>query len=369
MATNWSGKSLQGIILALLLVSAGVNGQQPDFSRALQQAGQLPRLHSLLIYYQDELVVEEYFNGRDRFQPANMKSASKSVISALVGIAIEQGLIEDIRQPIAEFFPEYATDLSDIAKQAITIEDLLTMQSGLESTSNRNYGRWVLSDNWVEFILQQPLVSKPGEEMIYSTGSTHLLSAIISRTSGMTTRDYAQRYLATPLGVSLAYWSQDPQGIYFGGNDLEMTPRAMLAFGRLYLQEGAVDQGRVLAASWVNESFQPHATSPRGQGRFYGYGWWLRDLADMLVPVAWGFGGQLIFVVKDYGLVVVATSDSRPGTGRRTHLSSLYDLVEAEILWPVKRASGPLVNTESSPGRAIMPGDAMSRGNIRSSAD
>lgn len=369
MTTIWSGKSLKGIILLLLLISAGVNAQEPDFSRALQQARQLPRLHSLLIYHQDKLVLEEYFNGRDRFQPANMKSASKSVISALVGIAVEQGLIEGIRQPIANFFPEHSADLSDIVKQGITIEDLLTMQSGLESTSNRNYGRWVLSDNWVEFVLQQPLVSNPGEEMIYSTGSTHLLSAIISRASGMSTREYAQRYLATPLGFSLAYWSQDPQGIYFGGNDLEMTPRAMLAFGRLYLQEGRIEQGRVLPASWVTESFQPHATSPRGQGRFYGYGWWLRDLADMLVPVAWGYGGQLIFVVKDYDLVVVATSDSRPGTGRRTHLSSLYDLVEAEILWPVKRTSRSLVNRLSGPDRAIMPGDISYRGNIRSSAD
>ncbi|MCB1671742.1 MAG: serine hydrolase, partial [Pseudomonadales bacterium] len=243
---------------------------------------------------------------------------------------------EGLDQSIDAFFPDYFSSLENQTKRTITIEDLLTMQSGLETTSNRNYGRWVLSDDWIGFALQQPLVATPGEQMIYSTGSTHLLSAIISRASGLSTRQFAQQYLAEPLGFSLAYWSQDPQGIYFGGNDLEMTPRAMLAFGRLYLQQGQVNNQQILPAAWVDDSFEPHATSPRGQGRFYGYGWWLRDLADMLVPVAWGYGGQLIFVLRDYDLVVVATSDSNPGAGRREHLRRIYDLVEEEILWPVR---------------------------------
>ncbi len=331
------------ILPILFLAALSVRAQPLDFTPALEQARNLPRLHSLLISHRGDLVLEHYFHGWDRYQPANLKSASKSLISALVGIAIDQRLIQDIDQPIADFFPEYFASLDDKAKQAISVKDLLTMQSGLETTSNRNYGRWVLSDDWVEFVLQQPLVALPGEQMIYSTGSTHLLSAILSRASGLSTRQFAQRYLAEPLGFSLAYWSQDPQGIYFGGNDLEMTPRAMLAFGLLYLQEGRVQSEQVLPAGWVDESFTPHATSPRGQGRFYGYGWWLRDLADMLVPVAWGYGGQLIFVVREFDLVVVATSDSTPGAGRRSHLGRLYELVEEEILRLVSREHGSLV--------------------------
>jgi len=298
---------------------------------------QLPRLHSLLISQRGELVFEEYYNGKNRTQPANLKSASKSVISALVGIAIDQGLIDNVQQDIGNFFPEYPEQMGDQSKQQITIEDLLTMQSGLETTSNRNYGKWVLSDNWVEFILNQPMVAPAGERMIYSTGSTHLLSAILSKVSGMDTKSYAQENLAAPLGFSLAYWSKDPQGIYFGGNDMEMTPRNMLSFGRLYLDQGVRDGQQVISSDWVNDSHQAHATSPRGQGRFYGYGWWIRDLADMLVPVAWGYGGQLIFVVKEYELVIVATSDSNPGPERRGHLGRLYDLAEDNILWPVKR--------------------------------
>jgi CubicO group peptidase (beta-lactamase class C family) len=208
------------------------------------------------------------------------------------------------------------------------------MQSGLETTSNRNYGKWVLSDNWVEFALNQPLVAEPGTRMLYSTGSTHLLSAIVTKASGMSAKQFAQKNLSSRLGFSMSYWSQDPQGIYFGGNDMEMTPRQMLEFGRLYLNEGIKDNEQIISKAWVEDSHKPRARSPRGQGRFYGYGWWLRDLAGMQVPVAWGYGGQLIFVVKELDLVVVATSESTPGASRRGHLGSLYDLIEEYVLSP-----------------------------------
>ncbi len=261
-----------------------------------------------------------------------MKSASKSVISALIGIAIDEGHIKSVEDPITKYFPEYIFNQTDPDKQLITIENLLTMQSGLETTSNRNYGKWVLSENWVEFVLNQPLVAKPGTRMLYSTGSTHLLSAILTRASGINTKEFAQKHLASQLGYSMSYWSRDPQGIYFGGNDMEMTPRQMLAFGELYLNKGVHEGRQIIPTNWVKESYRPHVLSPRGQGRYYGYGWWLRDLAGMLVPVAWGYGGQLIFVVEPMDLVVVATSDSTPGRTRRGHLGRLYNLVEDKIL-------------------------------------
>jgi len=289
-------------------------------------------LHSLLISHRGELVFEEYYNGADSRRPANMKSASKSVISALIGIAIDEGHIKSVEDPITKYFPEYIFNQTDPDKQLITIENLLTMQSGLETTSNRNYGKWVLSENWVEFVLNQPLVAKPGTRMLYSTGSTHLLSAILTRASGINTKEFAQKHLASQLGYSMSYWSRDPQGIYFGGNDMEMTPRQMLAFGELYLNKGVHEGRQIIPTNWVKESYRPHVLSPRGQGRYYGYGWWLRDLAGMLVPVAWGYGGQLIFVVEPMDLVVVATSDSTPGRTRRGHLGRLYNLVEDKIL-------------------------------------
>jgi CubicO group peptidase (beta-lactamase class C family) len=319
---------------SLLTVAIEEVDAAENYLAAHAAANQLPRLHSLLISQGDDLVFEQYYNGRNPSRPANMKSASKSVISALVGIAIDKGIIDSVDVKVAEYFPELIAASDDVQKQQITIENLLTMQSGLETTSNRNYGKWVLSDNWVEFALNQPLVAEPGTRMLYSTGSTHLLSAIVTKASGMSAKQFAQKNLSSRLGFSMSYWSQDSQGIYFGGNDMEMTPRQMLEFGRLYLNEGIKDNEQIISKAWVEDSHKPHARSPRGQGRFYGYGWWLRDLAGMQVPVAWGYGGQLIFVVKELDLVVVATSESTPGASRRGHLGSLYDLIEEYVLSP-----------------------------------
>ncbi|MEX0738256.1 MAG: serine hydrolase [Pseudohongiella sp.] len=301
-----------------------------------QQAGTLPRLHSLLISHDNELIFEQYYAGRTDSQPANMKSASKSVISALVGIAIDKGHINSIDEPVAGYFPEYANPESPEHWQSLTIRHLLTMQAGLQSTSGRNYGRWVLSDNWVEAALNRPFVAAPGSSMIYSTGSTHILSAILTRATGMSSREFAQQHLASPMGFRMAYWSQDPQGIYFGGNDMEITPRQMLAFGELYLNDGRYNNTQIVSREWVQESHQSHATSPRGQGRFYGYGWWLREMAGMLVPLAWGYGGQLILVVEEFDLVIVATSDSTPGSDRSGHLRQLYAFMENNILAPLQ---------------------------------
>jgi len=330
------------LMLWLFAGSAGATDAASvlDLERIQRQAAAMPDLHSLLISQHGEIVHEAYFNGRDRSRPANTKSASKSIISALVGIAVERGYIDGVDQPIADFFPELNGGHVPHAKQRITVGNLLSMQAGLASTSGRNYGRWVMSDNWVQAALDRPLVAEPGTDMIYSTGSTHLLSAIIERASGMNTREFAQQHLASPMNFRLAYWSRDPQGVYFGGNDLEITPRQMLAFGQLYLDEGRFQGRQVLPSDWVESSFEPRVLSPRGQGRYYGFGWALRDVAGLQVPLAWGYGGQMIFVVRELDMVVVLTSDSNPRANRFGHLNALYNLVEYDILAPLMYANG-----------------------------
>lgn len=331
---------MTGAILALCItVQLPVHAAPPlDLPHIERRVEAMPRLRSLLISQGGELIYEKYFNGQRPSQPANLKSASKSIISALVGIALEQGYLRNVDQPLIDFFPEYRDTELQQRLEIITVSHLLTMQAGLASTSGRNYGRWVVSNNWVDAALRAPLVAEPGQEMIYSTGSTHLLSAIIERTSGMSTKAFAQQFLATPLGFQLSYWSQDPQGVYFGGNDMEMTPRQAMRFGQLYLDGGRLGDTQIVAAKWVEASFQPRATSPRGQGRYYGYGWWLRDMAGLQVPLAWGYGGQLIFVIEPFDMVVVATSDSTPGADRGSHLRALYRLVEMEIIAPLRAA-------------------------------
>jgi CubicO group peptidase (beta-lactamase class C family) len=275
-------------------------------------------------------VLERYLNGRRATQHANVKSVSKSVISALVGIALEQKHLPSVREPIGTYFPEVLQGEANAAKRAITIEDLLTMRSGLESTSGRNYGAWVTSKNWVRYVLSRELEVEPGTVMDYSTGSTHLLSAILTKATKKSTWQYAQEVLATPLGFSLARWPQDPQGIYFGGNEMLFTPRQLVTFGELYLNRGRHGDRQVVPSRWVDDSF-----IPRGQSRFndqlYGYGWWMREFAGEQAYFAWGFGGQYVFVVPRLQLVVVTTSSTAVGEERRGHRRTIFGLLEQII--------------------------------------
>jgi CubicO group peptidase (beta-lactamase class C family) len=315
--------------LLIVLVQTSLATAQSQFDEALKAAAELPRLHSLLVAQRGEVVLERYFNGRRATTPANVKSVSKSVISALVGIADGRGLLS-LEQPISVYFP----DLADRSKRSITIEDLLTMRSGLESTSNRNYGAWVQSGNWVRHVLAKPLVAEPGREMIYSTGNSHLLSAIVTKVTGKSTWQFAQESLARPLGFSLAAWPRDPQGIFFGGNDMLMTPRQMLAFGELYLQEGRIGGKQVVPSDYVAESLEPRGRS-RISGREYGYGWWIREMAGRETFYAWGFGGHFIVVVPSLDLVVVSTSAATVSDDRRDHRRTVDDIIEHLVIAPL----------------------------------
>jgi CubicO group peptidase (beta-lactamase class C family) len=299
----------------------------------------LPRLNSLLVSWHGKLVFERYFQRARGDRLANVKSASKSIVSALVGIAIHRKLIAGVDAPIDAYFKDLLAKDPESRKRAITIEDLLTMRSGLETTSNRNYGAWVRSANWVRYALRQPLVSEPGTSMEYSTGSTHLLSAILTRVTKTSTLAFAREALAKPLGITLAPWPQDPQGIYFGGNEMLLTPRQMLAFGELYLNRGRANGRQIVPEAWVDASLTRRTVSRRQADRFYGYGWWSRTLAGHPVYYAWGYGGQFIFIVPSLRVTIVTTSSTAGGDERRDHRDSIYDLVEQIIIPRVEAAS------------------------------
>jgi CubicO group peptidase (beta-lactamase class C family) len=286
-------------------------------------------------------VIGEYYATRIRPDGVtNIKSASKSIIAILVGIAIERGLIPGVKQPIATYFPEVAKD-PDPRKRAITIEDLLTMRSGLESTSGEQYGPWVRSGNWVRYVLRRPIVSDPGTGMQYSTGSSHLLSAILTRVTKTSTWDFAQDALFTPLGLRLARWTRDPQGIYFGGNEMLMSPRQMTAIGQLYLDRGAFKGRQIVPAAWVDTSCVPRTTSVWDSDRQYGFGWWVQRFGRHTACFAWGFGGQYIFVFRDLDVVIVATSSTTVSEERRGHRRRLFDLIEEEVLRRLERPEIP----------------------------
>ena len=310
----------------------GESRLDPDLRAVvLEQADQLPRLRSLLVSIDGELVEEHYYHGASARRTANLKSASKTIVGILTGIAIDLGHLTGVDQTIAEFFPNHLDGAADPAKQTITIGHLLSMQSGLETTSNRNYGSWVQSGNWVRHVLTRPMVARPGGQRIYSTGNTHLLSAILTKATGMSTLEFARAHLGRPLGLTLPAWLQDPQGIYFGGNEMQMTPRDMLKVGELYLRSGALGGQRVVSEAWVHTSLVPRTRS-RFSGRQYGYGWWMHTMAGRRVYYAWGYGGQFIFVVPDVDMVVAVTSSPNPGEGRRPHLRAVYDIVEGRLI-------------------------------------
>jgi CubicO group peptidase (beta-lactamase class C family) len=324
--------------VGLVLWSPDIPAQTPEKKSTLVDvraaASELPQLRSLLVSWRGELIAEHHARGVRPGAPANVKSAAKSIISALVGIAIERGIIKSVREPIVTYFPELRTD-ADRRKQAITVEDLLTMRSGLESTSGRNYGAWVQSRNWVRYALARPIVSEPGTAMQYSTGSSHLLSAILTKAAGASTWQFAQDVLAKPLGTSLARWPMDPQGIYFGGNEMLLAPKQMVAIGELYLKRGLANGRQILPASWVDTSCTPRTASVYDSDRRYGYGWWIQDFRGGTACFAWGYGGQYIFVFRELNLVVAATSSTAVSEERRGHRRRLFELIEEHVLQPL----------------------------------
>jgi CubicO group peptidase (beta-lactamase class C family) len=196
----------------------------------------------------------------------------------------------------------------------------------------------VTSRNWVEHVLTRPVVSTPGTTMEYSTGSSHLLSAVLTLAAKRSTYDFAQEVLGRPLGWTLARWPRDPQGIYFGGNDMLLTPRQMRAFGELYLRGGRAAGRQVVPASWVAASCVPRGQSRFNPDQFYGYGWWTRRFAGHESCFAWGFGGQYIFVFPALELVVVTTSTPDVSDERRGHRRRIFDILELHVLPQVEAA-------------------------------
>lgn len=314
---------------ALVLAALPARGQ-PTFDAVLRQAEALAPLQTLIVARDGEILLERGFRGHRTTAPANIKSASKAVISALVGIAIGKGLLEGPEQKIAPLLADKLPADPDPRLHEITIGNLLSMQAGLGRTSGSNYGRWVASSDWVRAALAQPFVDEPGGGMLYSTGNTHLLSAILTRVSGRSTLALARDWLAPLDGFAITDWLRDPQGIYFGGNQMAMTPRSLLAFAELYRNGGRFGGEQVLPPGWVAQSWQPRTRSVFHDD-LYGYGWFLGETEGHRVAYAWGYGGQMAYVVPDLGLSVVMTSTDNRASARSGHRDDLHALLRAIV--------------------------------------
>lgn len=276
-------------------------------------------------------VFAQGFNGFTPDRRTNIKSASKSIISALVGIAIERGVLEGPDQPIAPLLKGDLPRDPDPRLAEITIGHLLSMRAGLERKSGANYGAWVSSRNWVRTALAAPFVDNPGGRMLYSTASTHLLSAILTGQTGRSTLSLAGDWLGAIDGFRIEGWDRDPQGIYVGGNQMAMSTRSLAAFGRLYLRRGVTPDGaEVIPQDWIAASWAPR-TQSYWSGDGYGYGWFIRRIAKTIAFYGWGYGGQMIYILPTRDLAIAITSDpSRPSA--RTGYRDLLHGVAASIV-------------------------------------
>lgn len=293
-------------------------------------ADQEAEIHSVLVIRNGVVVTEAYFWPYNRDRVHGLASCTKSFLSALVGIAVDEGYLS-LEDRALDYFPDRTIKNDSPLKREITVEDLLRMRSGLdwpESSVSYSSGRNILGEmmrsrDWVQFVLDRPMATTPGSMFNYSTGDSQILGAILDKATGMSVQKFARTRLFEPLGVSPSHWrwTSAPEGVAFGGGGLRMTPPEMAKFGYLYLQGGVWEGEQIVPAEWIEASVTP----PQ-----YGYQWWRLANGGY---AALGYGGQRIAVVPHLDLVVVIT-------GSFSGVTSAY-LVDAFIV-PAVRSAEPL---------------------------
>ena len=288
------------------------HGVDPAILENLYAAVADTDLYAILIA-KDGVVINEYYkDGYDENSVFRFASCTKSFSGALIGLAIENGFLSGVDAKLTEFFSQLA-DSDDALKKEITVEHLLTHTSGIywsEWNGGPMFRELSQSENWVEFVLGQPMASEPGTVFNYTTGGSHLLGAVIQEATGQTAFDFGKEYLFGPMGMDSVEWRSDPQGVTDGGNGISMTARDAAKFGQLYLDGGEWKGRRIISEAWVEESVKTQAAGSWGTGE-YGYSWWLKAFGTSTahdVYYAMGHGGQYIFVVPEFELVVVMAS-------------------------------------------------------------
>ncbi len=324
--------------------------------------GRYGEIHSMLIYRKGMLVFEEYFPGHtyvwdapmyrgqqvqwDRTMLHQVMSCTKSVTSACFDIAIEKGIIESVTQSIFDYLPQHQ-QYNTGEKSGITIENLLTMTSGLEwdewhaphGTPANDVDRlyFECSDDPVSCVLEKPLVSKPGEVFTYNGGGIITLGEIMRHASGMDIAEFSEKYLFGPMGIDSIQWDRFPNGELETGGGLHLRPRDMIKFGVTYLNDGIWDGKRIISSGWVKKSAAVYGNNSgiripiEDSGRNgYGYTWWISEFGGGTRRISMfranGWGGQVIMVLPEKETVVVFTG------GNYTTRSSLFNLLKRYIL-------------------------------------
>ncbi|WNS44636.1 serine hydrolase [Paenibacillus sp. MMS20-IR301] len=281
-------------------------------------------LRSCLIQQQGSLVYEQYKDRHTAYEIFRINSCTKSILSALICIAMDQGKLPGPQTPASLFFPQLSRD-KDERKQRITIGHLLTMSAGFrwnEFGGLNSFPQMTRSPDWAEYVLKQPLADEPGIRMEYNSGISQLLSAILVQATGIPTAQFAEQVLFGPLGITEYEWEADPQGIHTGGFGLKLMPADLLKFGQLYLQEGKWENTQVISSGLVASSALPALRSEPPRQGGYGWHWWTDTLPAGTGPersegmpyyYARGYAGQFVYVLPQLEVVVVLTRDNKRG--------------------------------------------------------
>ena len=268
-------------------------------------------IHSILIVKDGYIVAEQYYS--DDYGPEDLHSifsCTKSLTSAMLGIASGLGQLQGTDQKMTSFFPEYDIQNMSGDKEVISIEHLLTMSAGLEwyeleypyGDERNTFRTWSESGNGVKYVLDRPMVAVPGEEYSYNTGASHVLSGILQKVTGVRADSFAMERLFEPLGIDQYYWPVDGDGVAYGGSGVRLRPRDMARFGYLYLKKGMWNGTQIIPETWVDASRQKHMARKYIPDSYYGYQFWVSNYNTYS---AVGYAGQWITIVPEHNLVVV----------------------------------------------------------------
>lgn len=298
---------------------SGLNEQDLDSSavnKLYTEARELDNLYGLLVIKNGCLVAEKYYNGKSVNDASPTASVTKSITSALAGIAIRVGFITGKDQKLKDFFPEINWESTDPRKSDITVEQILQMRSGYPWEETDGYLNTLFTTpNWIPLLSQFPLMHDPGTQFGYSNLTAHIMGIIISRSSKKTLLAFAKEYLFDNMGITVPYWPADPSGYYYGMGDIHLTPRSLAKFGQLYLDNGVWNNIQLIPSEWVSLSHQVYSHSTYGgdiliyiHNLQYGYLWWSGTSGSHNIWFAWGHGGQIIVIVRDLNMAIVATT-------------------------------------------------------------
>ncbi|HSW31385.1 MAG TPA: serine hydrolase [Longimicrobiales bacterium] len=335
-----------GLVLAIAACSDDplfplAEGQGIDaggLAQAVASARKTGTVHSLLVERHGVLVAEAYFAGHARDSLSLVWSVTKSLTSTLVGIALADGHLQSLDEPIGPYVDGLVPELPE-EKRAITLRHLLTMSSGIawryETGLSTEYDDWMASPNQVRYYLDKPLEHPPGEHFQYSDAGAHLAGVVLQEAVGMSSLAYARSRLFDPLGFAPATWDTDKQGYSVGAAGLRIRALDMVKLGRLFLDGGLWGGKRILSEAWIAQATAPQISLdvPHRGSRTYGYFWWLYECLGGPCYRASGYAGQLIVVVPHKDLVVVATSDAACDLAEADRRwNSAFRLVEEKVL-------------------------------------